>query len=231
MKTIRSAYNSRMRYAAIATFAIVFAAVVASPQRNDGKPPANAAIVLPKASLWSRYLFQFQSSDDNGPYRWRAVNGVLPRGLRLEDSGRLSGEINDQQEWHFGVIEVDRADKKQVHSCTLEIETPLAASWEKSAQVEGNRIDGSIKVSNTTGRDFDLTFAVLAVNEIGRATAIGYQHFSLKQHTLDMKLPFGDTLSPGNYTVNVDVVGEEPQSKMIFRTRLTAPKMAISVGP
>lgn len=231
MKKIPSAYNSRMRRAAISLCMSLFATVVASQQSHDVKPPSNAVIALPKASLWIRYSFQFQPNDDNGPRRWRAVKGVLPRGLRLEETGKLSGEINDQQELHFGVIEMDRSSKEQVHNCILEIETPLTASWEKNAQVDGNRIDGSVKVSNTTGRDFDLTFAVLAVNEIGRATAIGYQHFSLKQNTRDLKLPFGDTLSPGNYTVNVDVVAEEPVSRMIFRTRLVAARLAISTGP
>lgn len=230
MKTIPSAYNSLMRYAAIATFAIIFATVLASSQSRNVKQPTNS-IELPKASLWSQYSFQFQPTDDNGPQRWRAANGVLPRGLRLDDSGRLRGLINDQQESHFAVIEVDRADKQQQQNCILRTETPLTANWQENAYISGNRIDGSIKVSNTTGRDFDLTFAVLAVNDIGRATAIGYQHFPLKQHTLDMKLPFGDTLSPGNYMVNVDVIAEEPQSKMIFRTRLVTPKLAITTGP
>ena len=53
---------------------------------------------------------------------------------------------------------------------------------------------------------------VLAVNDIGRATAIGYQHFRLKKNTMDMEIPFGKFVA-GNYAVNVDVVGEEPVSK------------------
>jgi hypothetical protein len=103
--------------------------------------------------------------------------------------------------------------------------------WNRKAQVNGQRIDGSVKVSNRTGRDFDLTFVVLAVNDIGRATAIGYQHFPLKKNTRDLTLPFGDTLSPGNYTVNVDVVGEEPISNRIFRARLVTEKESITQGP
>jgi len=97
--------------------------------------------------------------------------------------------------------------------------------------VNGQRIDGSIKVSNRSGRDFDLTFIVLAVNDIGRATAIGYQHFPLKKNTRNMEIPFGENLSPGNYAVNVDVVGEEPQSNRIFRARLVTGKESITQGP
>ena len=232
MKTIPSAYNSRMRGAAIAALVIFLAAGVPSQQRNNGKPAANASFELPKASLWSHYEFQFQShGGNNGPYRWRLVSGALPHGLKLEEDGRLSGEINEQQESNFAVLQVDRAGKQELLNCILRKETPLMSAWEEKAHVSGNRIDGSVKVSNTTGRDFDLTFAVLAVNDIGRATAIGYQHFPLRPNTRDMKLPFGDTLPPGNYTVNVDVVGEEPQSRMVFRARLVTQKLAITTGP
>jgi hypothetical protein len=101
----------------------------------------------------------------------------------------------------------------------------------RKAQVNDQRIDGSIKISNHSGRDFDLTFIVLAVNDIGRATAIGYQHFPLKKNTTDMEIPFGETLSAGNYAVNVDVVGEEPISKNIFRARLVTGKESITQGP
>jgi hypothetical protein len=113
----------------------------------------------------------------------------------------------------------------------LSVEIPLTAEWGRRPTVNGQRIDGSIKVSNNTGRDFDLTFIVLAVNEIGRATAIGYQHFPLKRDTRDMEIPFGDTLSRGNYAVNVDVVGEEPVSNRIFRVRSVAENQQITQGP
>lgn len=113
----------------------------------------------------------------------------------------------------------------------LKTESPLTADWSRKAHVSGQRIDGSIKVSNHSGRDFDLTFIVLAVNDIGRATAIGYQHFSLNKNTVDMEIPFGETLSAGNYAVNVDVVGEEPLSKQIFRARLVTGKESVTQGP
>jgi hypothetical protein len=86
-------------------------------------------------------------------------------------------------------------------------------------------------VSNQTDRDFDLTVIVLAVNDIGRATAIGYQHFNLKKETRDLDIPFGETLSRGNYAVNVDVVGEEPISNRIFRARLVTGKETVTQGP
>jgi hypothetical protein len=89
-----------------------------------------------------------------------------------------------------------------------------------------------VKVSNQTGEDFDLTFVVLAVNDIGRATAIGYQHFNLKHETLDFEIPFGENLPPGGYVVNVDVVAEIAETNTIHRARLVTPgKLQMVQGP
>ena len=96
----------------------------------------------------------------------------------------------------------------------------------------GNRIEGSVQVSNTTSDDFDFTFIALAVNEIGRATAIGYQHFPLKKGTTDFEIPFGDTLPHGAYVVHVDGVSEDTEKNQIHRARLQTPgSLQVAVGP
>jgi hypothetical protein len=142
------------------------------------------------------------------------------------------GVVNQAGELDLLIQATDRTGaRSQPKKFTLAVEPPLRADWLNKSKVNGNRIDGSVKVSNTTGRDFDLTFVVLAVNDIGRATAIGYQHFPLKKNTRDQELPFGDSLSSGNYVVNVDLVGEEPVSRTIFRSRLVAPKQTIAQSP
>jgi hypothetical protein len=200
-------------------------------QQPANEPLSLGANKLPKASLWNQYSFDLEANGGVGPYHWRMAGGALPRALQLEESGRLLGTNEEQGEWKFKVVATDQAGKTQEKTLTLSVDTPLTTAWLRHAQVNGQRIDGSIRVSNTTGRDFDLTFIVLAVNDIGRATAIGYQRFSLRSNTRDQELPFGERLSPGNYVVNVDVVGEEPQSRMIFRSRLVSGKEAITQGP
>lgn len=187
---------------------------------------------LPAGTLWNRYTDQLQADGGIEPYHWRVVSGSMPRWLELQDSGRITGVVNQQANLELTLQATDRTGaKSQPKRLTLAVEPALRADWLNKSQVNGTRIDGSVKVSNTSGRDFDLTFVVLAVNDIGRATAIGYQHFSLRKNTRDMELPFGDTLSPGNYTVNVDLVGEEVVSQTIFRTRLIAPKQTIAQSP
>lgn len=188
---------------------------------------------LPPASLWQKYSYRMQASSGITPYRWAFVSGSLPRGLELHNFGELNGVPEETGKFEFTLLVGDNENpsQQQKKKFVLSIETPLTAEWKRTARVDGARVDGSIKVSNHTGRDFDLTFIVLAVNDIGRATAIGYQHFPLKKSTRDVEIPFSETLSPGNYAVNVDVVGEEPISNRIFRARLVMGKQQITQEP
>jgi len=213
----------------------LLAATLACAQQ---RPPASDSLSiskreLPKASLWEPYVANLQASGGIEPYHWHAIAGSLPRGFVLNESGALTGVLDDLGQFEFTALVTDNENppKQSKQQLVLSAETPMTADWLRKAQVNGQRIDGSIKVSNHTGRDFDLTFVVLAVNDIGRATAIGYQHFPLKRDTRDMEIPFGDTLSPGNYAVNVDVVGEEPVSQRIFRARLLTGNESIAQGP
>jgi hypothetical protein len=204
-----------------------------SAQQIPPDPLAFTTKELPKARLWDRYVFEFQTSGGIPPYGWQVVAGTPPRNLVLNDSGVLVGVVDQPGKFDFTVLVHDdeRPPKQQRQKFVVDTEAPLLAEWDHKAQVNGQRIEGSVKVSNQTGRDFDLTFIVLAVNEIGRATAIGYQHFWLKKNTRDLALPFGETLSTGNYVANVDVVGEEPISNQIFRARLVTARESITQGP
>jgi hypothetical protein len=151
----------------------------------------------------------------------------------MSNSGELAGMLHETGSFEFSALVADNSNpaKHSEKEFVLRAEIPLTADWLHKATAAGQRIDGSIKVSNHTGRDFDLTFIVLAVNDIGRATAIGYQHFPLRRDTTDLELPFGENLSPGNYAVSVDVIGEEPISNKIFRARLVSAKQSITQGP
>jgi hypothetical protein len=213
---------------------LVLAAIAAGAQQVAG--PDSLSITtqdLPKALLWEPYVFEIEASGGIAPYHWQRVAGSLPRGFVVNEDGRVSGLLSEAGSFEFTVLCSDHSNPatSQKKQFVLTAETPLSAAWLRKAQITGQRLDGSIQVSNRSGRDLDLTFIVLAVNDIGRATAIGYQHFPLKKNTRDVELPFGDTLSPGNYVVNVDVVGEEPISRGIFRARLVSAQQTITPGP
>lgn len=186
---------------------------------------------LPKGSLWNPYSFQFHATGGLEPYNWERRGGQLPKGLRIESDGKLVGTPEESGQFTLIIAVAGKTGAPLQQELMLEIEAPLTVAWDQRAHVNGQRIDGSVKASNTTGRDLDLTFVVLAVNDIGRATAIGYQHFPLKANSRDMRIPFGETLSPGNYAIHADAVGEEPVSNKIFRSRLVVEKQSITQGP
>jgi len=193
---------------------------------------------LPAASLWEPYRHTLEASGGIQPHHWTLLSGSLPHGLELRDDGEITGKTDESGKFEITLLVRDSNNppneiKKKF---LLSVETPFTAEWDHTARVNGprvngQRIEGSVKVSNRTGRDFDLTFIVLAVNEIGRATAIGYQHFPLEKDTRDFNIPFGETVSRGVYAVNVDVVGEEPVSNRIFRARLVSGKQRVTQGP
>jgi len=211
---------------------LLLAAHFGVPQASPPNPrsPLRAQVFRPP--LWERFHFELSASGGTEPYHWHA-EGALPPGVSLSDRGELTGRLEEPGPFHFSAVVRDNSTPPKVHKQVYQLRAlaPLTIDWKRKALASDQRIDGSIKVSNHTGRNLDLTFVVLAVNDIGRATAIGYQHFPLERHTRNMELPFGDTLSPGNYAVHVDVIGEEPISKQIFRTRLEAEQQSITQGP
>ncbi|MBV9179987.1 MAG: hypothetical protein JO356_01630 [Acidobacteria bacterium] len=235
VKSVLDAYNFPMA-GLPRVVPLVLCLLVFVRGRAESPPPAGLSILsaeLPAASLFQPYRAKLQASGGTEPYRWHVSNGSLPRGWTLEEKGELDGTAENIAPFQFIAVVADSSTPvgEARRSFRLSLESPLGAVWGRRARVSGKRIDGSVKVSNGTGRDFDLTLIVLAVNEIGRATAIGYQHFPLPKNIHDMEIPFGDSLSPGNYDVNVDVVGEEPVSKRIFRARLVIPRQAVTEGP
>ena len=168
------------------------------------------------------------------PLRWKLEKGTLPDGIRLEETGMLHGEAERAGEYHFTLSVKDSGNPQQTvqRDFTIKVVEALTVAWKVPAHVTGNRIDGSVEVSNTTVDDIDLTFDVKAVNENGRATEIGYQHFPLKKGTTAMSLPFGETLPHGTYMVYVDVNGEIASRNAIYKQEMKTPvALQVVVGP
>ena len=165
---------------------------------------------------------------------WRLEKGALPAGIKLEDSGLLHGSAERAGEFQFTLSLTDGSSPHQTmqKAFVLRVLSALTLNWKTAARVNGNRIEGSAVVSNTSADDIDLTFVVVAVAPNGRATAIGYQHFPLRRGTTDKELPFGETLPHGGYVVRVDAVGEVAPKKLIYREQLQTPSpLQVTVGP
>jgi hypothetical protein len=188
---------------------------------------------LPDTYPHARYSVFFHAQGGGSALHWRMEKGPLPPGLKLDDNGLLHGEPERAGEFRFTISVTEGGPQQAVHKeFVLRVVEALTLSWKAPARVNGNRIEGSVEVSNTTVDDVDLTFVVLAVAENGRATAIGYQHFPLRRATTQMELPFGESLPSGAYVVHVDVVGEVEKRNAIYRRRLQTPSpLRVTVGP
>ena len=168
------------------------------------------------------------------PLHWRLEKGALPPGIKLLDHGQLTGRAERTGEFQFTISVQDSGQPQSAAQkvFTVRVHSALDLRWKSPAHVSGNRIEGSVEVSNTTPDDIDLTFVVLAVQSNGRATAIGYQHFVLPRGSVEKELPFGDTLPYGAYMVHVDAVGEVARKNLIYRDRMQTPSvLQVTVGP
>jgi len=207
----------------------------ASNGTGDGSALTIEPAELPQTYPRAQYEVQFHGRGNYVPtLHWQLQSGSLPPGVRLEENGLLHGLPGRAGEFQFVVSVKDGSQPQQAvqKSFTLKVVEGLVIAWKDPAHVAGNRIDGSIEVSNLTGEDMDLTFDVKAVADNGRATEIGYQHFALKHGTQAMVLPFGNTLPFGGYVVYVNVVGEILARNVIHRQQLQTPHaLQVLVGP
>ncbi len=213
---------------------VVLAAISSAQQAPDPTNLSLDAVTLPKASPRHQYKFQFQAPGGIPPMKYVISQGSLPAGMKLGEDGLLTGSPATTGEYKFTITVTDSSNppQKAFRAYVLRVSPPMVMEWKRYAHVTGNRIDGSIVISNNTEDDFDFTFVVLAVPENGRAVAIGYQRIPLKRGVDSLEIPFGETLSRGNYVVHVDAVGEVAAKDQIFRTRLqTKEKLQILVGP
>ena len=189
---------------------------------------------LPNARLRQTYQFALQADGGTLPLKWTLVSGDLPPGLKLGTDGILRGAPANAGDFSFVIQVEDNAKPQNQRSqpFSLRVVTPLLVEWLRPPRVNGQRVEGAIKVTNATDQDFDLTAVIVAVNEYGRATALGYQHFRLKRDTSEYVIPFGENLPFGAYDINVDVIAEVPAENLIYKVHL-APKEKIEVkqGP
>jgi len=190
---------------------------------------------LPTTYPQGAYMVKFSAEGNYVPVlRWRVESGALPPGIKLSEDGVLSGGAERAGEFRFVVAVRDGGQPQQAvqREYVIKVVEAITVAWKVPAHVTGNRIDGSVDVSNTTADDVDLTFDVKAVNEYGRATEIGYQHFPLKRGTIAMTLPFGETLPHGAYMVYVDVNGEIAKRNAIYKQEMkTTGPLQVVVGP
>jgi hypothetical protein len=199
--------------------------------------PAPLAIVeesLPAMNVGVEFHTLLHAKGGVPPYVWSVVGGELPEGVTLTRDGLLSGRPAKPRMYALTLKVEDSG--QPAHSINKELQAAVTAAllleWDEAPKVHDDRIDGSVKVSNGSKDDFDLTVVIVAVGENGRATAIGYEHFLLKAGATDVKIPFGNTPGYGGYVVHADAIAEIPARNVILRQRLQTPQaLQIVQGP
>ena len=179
-------------------------------------PAASSAI------LGSNVNFLLTATGGDTPYSWHLVDGQLPPGLKLHPhTGAISGVPATPGEYHFTIAVADySAPPLQVQrAMTITVIAGLSIDWKEHPKVQGTTLSGWVVVTNHTGQDFDLTVVVVGVNSIGRATTLGYQHFTLAGENVSPVIPFGSSPGPGSYVVHADAVAHHPGGHHIYRAR------------
>jgi hypothetical protein len=200
-------------------------------QENTEKPAAPPRLVvvtdtLPQPVVHTPYTVQLLAQGGTPPYSWSIEKGKLPPELHLDPkAGTLSGVPEAPAELVFTVRVTDSAEPPATASRELKVRAvpALQLEWQRQAVLENDGIYGEVQVGNPSKDPYDLTFIIVAVNEIGKAFALGYQHFTLRPQATQA-IPFGASLPLGSYIVHADAVGEIAAKDIIRRAQLQTSK-------
>jgi hypothetical protein len=206
---------------------------VAQQGGATGTPLVVQTTSVPKGYVGQHYEARLTAQGGITPLKWVVSEGSLPPGMGLHLEGVLVGVPSEVGEFKFTVTVSDSGNPayERRQPFVLVVVTPMFLQWGKYPVVNGGRIEGSVLVSNQTDGEFDLTVIAVAVNEDGRATALGYQHFPVKKNTTAQEIPFGENLPPGSYQVDVDGMGESAPVT-IYRARLVPKeRLVVAAGP
>lgn len=216
-----------MRTTAQLIIVAIFFACFASAQQTAPAPLAITTESLPRAVPQQKYRTKLEATGGVPPLLWSIAAGTLPSDLKLDlESGLISGTPTETGDFHFTVEVSDSAEPP--HSATRELSLAAAAAlsleWSRYPGVDLDQISGALYVTNGTKDEFDQTVIILAVNEIGKAFALGYQHFKLQPDSHKVEVKFGSSLPRGTYVVHADAVAEVESKHTIYRDRLQTPQ-------
>jgi len=173
-----------------------------------------------------------QASGGTAPLTWRIGRGSLPPGLQLDPAtGTISGSAVSAREYEVTIEVRDSSKPPQEDSRTFTSRSlpVLTLDWKAPPTLQDTTISGSVTVSNNGADAIDLTVIIVAVNEVGKAFALGYQHPRVPGKTTLQEIPFESQLPGGRYTVRADAIAEIPEKNRIYRAAREAGPIQVPV--
>ncbi len=211
------------------SFALLFLSAVALAQPRSASDLQIQTQPLPSASIGRPYTATLQANGGTPPFQWKLTKGTLPPGINFQTaSGSLSGTPTAAGDYNFTISVTDSARNNTSGNFIIRVEDYLAVRWKEGPTLTENTIAGTAEVSNGSRDVYDQTVIIVAVNEIGKAFALGYQHFNLSPHSQQV-IPYSSSLPNGHYLVHVDAVAEIPARHLIRRARMQT-QQAIQVN-
>lgn len=220
-------YNSKMSRLWLAPIALLCFAncLLAAQSLQIQSVAAQGAIV------GENFLLPLQVTGGTQAYTWQLVSGALPPGCKLHPhAGNVSGIPTTAGDYHFTLSVSDSSIPQQQvqRDFTVHVIAGLTIDWKDGPTVRGAAISGSVVASNQTGEDFDLTVIVVAVNQIGRATTLGYMQFKLPAGATQA-IEFGGSPGPETYYVRADAAAHHLERRRVYRaSKQTPPSITIS---
>jgi len=174
------------------------------------------------AIVGQEFTLALSATGGVAPYTWHLVDGELPPGCKLQHhQGKIVGVPTTAGRYQFTIAvhdsDIPKSERKR--EITVRVIEGLAIKWNDPPIANGKSITGSAIVTNQTALDMVVTFVVVAVNEIGRATALGYQHFPLAAQATSPVIPFSASPGLGTYYIRADVVAHRPGKHHIYRVK------------
>ena len=230
------AHNHRMRLASgrgllVTHIAFFFVFIVAASAQQPSQLEITTT-ALDSCVVDDPCTLPIRASGGAAPLKWEVTHGSLPPGLQLDPAhGIIGGAPTVAGDREVTVEVSDASEPPQKASRVFHIRTipALEVDWKKPPALSVTTVFGSVKVSNNSSNVVDLTVIIVAVNEIGKAFALGYQHFNLAPKTLEQEIPFESQLPGGRYTLRVDAIGEVPAKNRIYRAAREAGPIQVPI--
>ena len=208
------------RCAAAFFFGLFGSLLLPAQQLQFQAPPSQGALV------GQNYTLPLTVTGGAQPYTWAQTRGELPPGCKLHPhKGSVACVPTAAGDFRFtiAVTDISIPQLQAQRDFTIHVIAGLTIDWKEPPSVQGTTISGSAIVSNQTPDDFDLTVVIVAVNQIGRATTLGYQHLKLAGQSTTPVIPFGSAPGPNTYYVRADAVAHRPGHHHVYRTSKQTP--------